>query len=61
MVLLYMLLNNMVSNNITPTVHCYTVLPVLLASLYKESRLIEVIETYNILLDSGVVLDHILG
>ncbi|KAA8533852.1 hypothetical protein F0562_031369 [Nyssa sinensis] len=51
------LLNNMSRCNIAPTVHCYTVL---IATLHKENRMMEVDELYNKMLDSGVVPDHVL-
>lgn len=51
------LLNNMVRCNIKPAVHTYTVL---IAALFEENRLREVNQLFNMMLDNGLVPDHVL-
>ena len=47
-----MLLNNNLSCNLAPNVHCYTVL---IDALYKENRLLEVHDLFKSMLVRGVV------
>lgn len=51
------LLNNMIRCNMTANVHCYTVV---IAALFKENRLEEINQLYNVMLDNGLIPDHVL-
>ncbi|KAK3010763.1 hypothetical protein RJ639_012877 [Escallonia herrerae] len=52
-----MLLDTMRQYGIVPTVHCYTIL---IAALHKANNSEELDGLYNMMLDSGVVPDHVL-
>ncbi|KAK3040077.1 hypothetical protein RJ639_027803 [Escallonia herrerae] len=52
-----MLLDNMRQYGIVPTVHCYTIL---IAAFHKANNSEELDGLYNMMLDSGVVPDHVL-